>query len=962
MSDIEKRRILKLIYEKKISALDGKRLLSALKNEANVKKIIPSNEKKNVTNNYNDINEIKESDIAVIGFSGRFPEADDAEQFWENLIKHKNCVREINRWNQKEFYDPTMQDSQKSYSKWGGFLENIDEFDPSFFNLSPKQAELMEPRQRLFLEEAWHTMESAGYNKMKMNGLKCGVFIGCEGSTDYFSNIDKSQAEININYFLGNSNAVLASRFSYFTNMNGPTVTIDTACSSSLCSVHIACESIIAGDCDIAIAGGASIYVNYTGYVLMSGMKALSPTGKCRAFDNNADGFVPGEGVAAVLLKKLSDAVKDGDTIYGIIKGSGMNQDGKTNGITAPNASSQTRLEERIYEKYNINPETIGYVEAHGTGTKLGDPIEVKGLTDSFRKFTDKKGYCAISSVKTNIGHLGAASGVVGLIKILQSFRYEEIPSLIHFEKLNSNIELYQSPFYIAEKNIEWKKDEKRVRRAAISAFGHSGTNCHLVIEEPPKTCNSAKWNGYILLFSAETEYSLREYIKKFTQWLEKASPSISMESIEYTLLCGREKFRYRYALYGKNKEEIITSLNDYIDNLENTVFKECDYGHFEHELMDTLKYNRKNNIYDPDLYSQIVNELECKKDMSFNELYKDTDVHYVLLPGYIFERERYWIPEVIRSENIRIHKSGGIIDENISSFNNQKFKIIFTGNEYFLKDHIIFQKSILPAATYIEIIREAGQKSLLNNANHLKDIVFESSYEFNINNNIVYISLEPEDNDLYKAKIVSPQKVHCTAFLYNNSFWESDIIWNVDKFISEADDVKNGDKLYSLYDLSGYNYGNSFRTIKKIYLKKHEALCYLVLNREFENDELILNPALLDGAFQTVLTICDSDEKSLKGVPYSISELKIYDKIPSECYVYVRKGSNSLNKNRIKKYNISLFDKNGKMVLDIVDFTTVGVEEDNKNKMSIEEILLKVKNGDISAEQADLLLSGCIK
>jgi acyl transferase domain-containing protein len=331
-------------------------------------------------------------DIAIIGMSGKFPDAIDVNEYWNNLTVGKDSVREIpeNRWVLDGFYDPDSNAPNKSYSKWGGFLSDIDRFDPSFFNISPKEAERMDPQQRLFLQEAWSALEDAGYPPKDLARKKCGVFVGCT-TGDYLSKLTENQVLPDAHSFMGNAASILAARISYVLNLNGPSMAIDTACSSSLVAVHLACESIRSGTSELALAGGIMTFSTPLIYILTSQAGMLSPTGKCRTFDSDADGMVLGEGVGVVVLKSLEAALTAGDQIIGIIKGSGINQDGKTDsGITVPSASAQTELECEVYSKYNIHPKTISYVEAHGTGTKLGDPIEIEALTKAFRKSTQE--------------------------------------------------------------------------------------------------------------------------------------------------------------------------------------------------------------------------------------------------------------------------------------------------------------------------------------------------------------------------------------------------------------------------------------------------------------------------------------------------------------------------------------------------------------------------------------------
>ncbi|MDU5207308.1 MAG: polyketide synthase [Enterococcus faecium] len=415
--------------------------------------------------------------------SGRFPAAENVCEYWSNLKNGQDCISRISE-------DDIFRKEYKNYLEqidsdiMLGCLNNIADFDPLFFNISPREAEVMDPQQRIFLEEAWKAIEDAGYSNEEMSGKKCGVFVG-NTMGDYSNILSKSVIENKMDIFSGISPSILPARISYFLNLKGPSIAIDTACSSSLVAVHLAYKSIISGECDMALAGGVRLMLTPELYKQSNNAGMLSSSNKCKPFDNSADGIVLGEAVGIVVLKDLEKAIEDGDHIFGVIRASGINQDGKTNGITAPSAASQTSLEYDVYNEYEINPEDITLVEAHGTGTKLGDPIEVKALKRAFSKYTSKTNYCALGSVKANIGHTTMAAGICSLIKVLMCFKNRQIPPQINYNNLNEHIQLNNSPFYITNKLIDWNVCEGKKRLAAISSFGFSGTNCHMVVEEP---------------------------------------------------------------------------------------------------------------------------------------------------------------------------------------------------------------------------------------------------------------------------------------------------------------------------------------------------------------------------------------------------------------------------------------------------------------------------------------------
>jgi len=346
--------------------------------------------------------------IAIVGSSGRYPKAHDLREYWDVLANGRNCIDEVPawRWDVDCYYDPDRSKKGKANSKWLGALDDIECFDPLFFRISPHEAEHMDPQHRLFLQESYKAFEDAGYSPNTLSNKKCGVYLGI--STNEYASL-VSRKGISSAPVTSNSYAIGAARIAYYLNLKGPAISIDTACSSSLVAIHLATQALLSGEIDMALAGGITLWLTPESYIAMSHSGMFSPGGKCKTFDDSADGIVNGEGVGAVVLKRLKDAQKDNDFIYGVILGSGVNQDGRTNGITAPSVNSQIELERGIYAKYEIDPQTISYIETHGTGTKLGDPIELEALATVFKEKTNKKNFCALGSVKTNIGHTTSA-------------------------------------------------------------------------------------------------------------------------------------------------------------------------------------------------------------------------------------------------------------------------------------------------------------------------------------------------------------------------------------------------------------------------------------------------------------------------------------------------------------------------------------------------------------------------
>ncbi|MGD6960818.1 alpha/beta fold hydrolase [Fictibacillus phosphorivorans] len=473
-------------------------------------------------------NSVCKEPIAIIGISGRMPQSENVEEFWENLEKERDLITEIDksRWDWEEYYGDPRTEYRKTNIKWGGFMSEVDKFDPRFFNISTRDAEFMDPQERISMEEVWSCIEDAGYNPSNLSGSKTALFIGV-GNADY----KELLMESNIPAIM--SQWKLTNQISYNLNLKGPSEPVDTACSSSLVSIHRAVECIQNGSCEMAIAGGVNVIVSPNSYFIQSSAGMLSEDGRCKTFDTNANGYVRGEGVGMLFLKPLSKAVKDKDHIYAVIKGSAVNHGGFSNGFTVPNPNSQAELLMEAYGKSGIDPSTISYIEAHGTGTKLGDPVEVDALKLAFKKLYNannkqltEKSRCWLGSVKTNIGHLEFAAGIAGVLKVIMSLKNNKLPASLHCKEINPYIQLKNSPFSILTETIPWNhlKDgegKKIPRRAGVSSFGIGGVNAHIVLEEyiGPEHEETTHL-PQVITISAKNREQLQVYVQKMIKFL----------------------------------------------------------------------------------------------------------------------------------------------------------------------------------------------------------------------------------------------------------------------------------------------------------------------------------------------------------------------------------------------------------------------------------------------------------
>src|SRR5215467_3170398 len=496
--------------------------------------------------------------IAITGMSCRLPDGSNSpEEFWQLLRDGRDGVSEVppDRWDIDAYYDPDPDAPGKMYTRCGGFLKfPVNRFDPEFFGISPREARSMDPQQRLLLEVSWEALEDGGMPPADLVGSNTGVFIGIS-TTDYANRVLKGDfLDLDAYGGTGTSHSVATGRISYVLGLQGPNIAVDTACSSSLVAVHLACQSLRSLECDSALAGGVNLLLGPENTVAFCKTRMMSPTGRCRSFDASADGYVRGEGCGVVILKRLSDALAEGDRILAVIRGSAVNQDGRSAGLTVPNGPAQQSTLHKALAF--VDPAQVDYIEAHGTGTQMGDPIEMHSLRAVFGSRRDKP--LLVGSVKSNIGHLEAAAGIAGLIKLVLSLQHEEIPPHLHLRRLNPHISLEGARISIPTKLMRWERGT-HPRTAGVSSFGFSGTNAHVVVEEAPVLkVKAAEWERpkQVLALSAKTREALRELAGRYDAVL--ADPAhADVADICYTANAGRSHFQHRMAVWGGSAEQI---------------------------------------------------------------------------------------------------------------------------------------------------------------------------------------------------------------------------------------------------------------------------------------------------------------------------------------------------------------------------------------------------------------------
>jgi acyl transferase domain-containing protein len=612
--------------------------------------------------------------IAIVGQSGRYPKARTVEEYWKNLSEGKDCVTEIprERWDHRQYYDPQKGQPGKSYSKWGGFIDGVDEFDPRFFNIAPREAEFMDPQERLFLQCAYATLEDAGYTRERLRGplqgARVGVFVGVMYE-EYQLYGAQAQAT-GAGFVLGGNASSIANRVSYSLNFQGPSLAVDTMCSSSLTALHLACQSLRNGECEAALAGGVNVSVHPNKYLVLSQGQFASSTGRCESFGKGGDGYVPGEGVGAVLLKPLAKAIEAGDRIYGVIRGTSINHGGKTNGYTVPNPQAQTQLVSEALRMAGVDARTISYVEAHGTGTSLGDPIEIAGLTQAYATHTDERQYCAIGSAKSNIGHLESAAGIAALTKVLLQMKHGQLVPSLHAEELNPNIPFEQTPFRVQRTLQAWERPRLTVdgrlqeypRRAGISSFGAGGSNAHLIVEEyvEPEATQSHTFTPErpaLIVLSARTDEQLRERMQQLLAHTA-AWEETSLADLAYTLQVGREAMDHRLGLLVVTLAELREKLQRYLADVAD--IEECYRAEVRknREALAGLNHDPDTGTlvdlwFDKGKYGKVLElwtkglNVDWPRFYGRHSKYPAPIPRRLRLPTYPFTRDKYWFAPI---------------------------------------------------------------------------------------------------------------------------------------------------------------------------------------------------------------------------------------------------------------------------------------------------------------------------
>jgi polyketide synthase PksN len=888
--------------------------------------------------------------IAIIGMSGAFPGSPDLETFWRHLAEGHDLISQMPaerraRWRRFEGVDKGPGGTQP-YP--GGFMADVDKFDSHFFNLSPREAELMDPQQRLVLETVWHTLEDAGYRPSSLAGSRVGFFIAVTGD-DYTTLAVRQFRTFDPYLATGCNRGLLANRVSHFFNWRGPSEPVDTACSSSLLAVHRAVKAIRAGECDTAVAGGVNLLLAPTTFVALAKMGMLASNGRCKPFDERADGFVRGEGVGAVMLKPLSRALADGDTIRAVIRGSATNHAGKTSSLTVPSSAGQAECMIDAMEGAGFDPASVSYIETHGTGTKVGDPVEISALQQAFAELGRRSGRdagapsprCGIGSVKSNVGHLEGTAGIVALIKVVLALEHRMLPGLLHFERLNPAIALGDGPFYIVDRAQDWEpvrdfSGQPMPLRAGVNSFGFGGVNVHVAIEEfaapAPEESLGGPQEPQVVVLSAKTRERLRAVAARMREFLrDEAGPPL--RDVAYTLRERREGFAERLAFVARTRGEAAAKLDQFLDESSAA-------GLFVGRIRekDAAGGASRNGAGAAAGWEGAALEWSRGAHVDWSQIYRGGGGRRIRLPHYPFERRAHWLPEEIFESAAEPAKA--TMDLRVVRDPEGDAGTFFKelkGDEFYLADHRIGGKTILPGVAYLELAWSAAAQWLGPGRRfHLRNVVWIRPILFEGRPLRLRVAIRP-NGERWRFEISGWDAGSEEWSLHSQGTFVLDGAEQAPPRIASAAlaDVRGRSalklgkaQLYGEYASVRFDYGPGLTSVEEMWASPSEVLASVRLPHELADDfaSYALHPSILDGALQAVMGFPLATPGASRAIrlPFSVGELRLYRPLEPEVLVHFRaKGDRGAAGAVQQRYDIDLIDDGGRILLSMRDFVT---------------------------------------
>ncbi|MCW3466236.1 SDR family NAD(P)-dependent oxidoreductase [Chitinophaga nivalis] len=881
-------------------------------------------------------------DIAVVGMAGRFPGAADYRQFWKNLEQTVCSVGEIlpERWDWRNYWGDPKNSANTSGSKWAGMIDQADCFDAGFFKISGTEARTMDPQQRIMLELSWACLEDAGIRPSSLSGSDTAVYLGVF-NFDYKELQERvKDFPIEAHHSTGTAAAIIPNRVSYFFNFTGPSVPVDTACSSSLHAIHLAMQSIRQGECKMALAGGISLLLTPTRHISFSKTGMLSPTGTSKSFDQDADGYARSEGAGVLLLKTLSQALADGDHIYGILKGSAVNHGGKNHTLTYPGEAAQAAVISQAILRAGIAADTINYVEAHGTGTPKGDPIEYRGLVKAFTATAGQPlspDSCALGSVKANIGHLESAAGVAGVIKVLLALQHGKLPGQPNFHQLNPAIDTSGSPFFVVAGTQEWKalvdaQGEPLPRRAGVSSFGFGGTNSHVIVEEAPAVLPVAggTLSCYPVCLSAKTTIALEQRIRDLYGWLQEMPPQVSLRDIAFTLAAGREHFAHRALVIATDTDNLKTILAAYLENGTAADFIKgvADYqtvAATEDTSGFTLEHEG-NGYFKGELL--LLGERYVRGEMfRWEQLFSGKEAKRIALPVYPFARERHWITTETPVASAMPH----LIRRNLSAFAPQCYSGSFSGEEVFLRDHVIGGKIIFPGVVYLEMAREAAVKAWEASPTapvYLENIVWIQPFQPDGTPQELFVELSGSHTAVNVSFFTGSQQAQNIVAQGTVLAGSKEVVTPGVTAIPPAAEVIAGDTFYQQMEQAGFAYGPAFRAITTLYVQDDTVWATLARPGDAATKltAFTWHPGILDAALQAAVTLF-AGVRNTQGLsdnmflPFALDGLYIHNRREPSRLVVRKNKTADFSQNRYRA-DIIYYDDKGEVCMQLIGFT----------------------------------------
>jgi polyketide synthase PksN len=908
-------------------------------------------------------------DIAIVGVHVQFAGARSVDQFWDNILQRKDLITEVpfDHWDYRPWYDASRSARDGTYCKWGSFLEEVDRFDAAFFHISPREAEWMDPQARLLLQSIYSCAEDAGCIN-QLRGSDTGVFVGA-CTFGYAERIAELNPVVDPHAGSGNLQTLMANRVSFIFNFKGPSVTVNTACSSSLVALHYATNALRRGECATAFVSGVNLLLSSLHYRYLSCIGALSPSGRCNTFDSAADGYVPGEGIASILLKPLQQAQADGDHIYAVIKGSAALHGGYTPSLTAPSVAGEENVILKAWENARIDPATLSYIEAHGTGTPLGDPIEVSSLKKAFSRFTQQQAFCAMGSAKSNIGHAEGAAGIAGVLKVIQQMRHGKIPAMPRFRTLNPLIRLDGSPLYINQEPQAWTSPPGVPRRAGVSSFGISGAYAHVVIEEylahEPTAHESAAdvSNPVIIVLSARNREQLREQAKRLRAFIEEKAPADnSLVDMAYTLQVGREAMEARVAMLVTSIDELPTRLGGFIEGRGDLIHvytgsisgneQPVEALAADEDFQATLQaWIRKKK------YAKVAQLWASGLQLDWQCLYDRAKPRRISLPTYAFAGERYWIPASAGQVRRALESSSQdaihpLLHRNTSDFLCQRYTTTFRGTEFYLTDHVLHGSKVLPGVAYLEIARTAVEAATAKSRDagtilELKNIVWTRPIVVNDAAVEISIKLLPEANgDVAYDICQAPEAGHAEEIVHSQgvvALLPSSETTQLDIAALRSQCSRSrltAAECYETFASAGLVYGPAHRGIVEIHIGEEQVLAQLSLPASVSStlDQYVLHPSVLDSALQASMgLLLDQQQSAGKAlVPFALESIEVHERCTAAMWAHIRYSAGCKRSNAVQRLDVDLMDESGRVCARLRGFSSRVLEADAERSQGL--------------------------